>query len=108
MQLVLWKGFRTSMLKQLHDNPVGSHVGVSKILAKIHERFYWIHDVEEWYQRCDFCSARKSPRVKQRSLLQLYNVGEPMEHVALDVLGPLPETDQGNNYILIVMDYFSK
>ena len=40
-------------------------------------------------------------RVKQRSLLQLYNVGEPMERVAIDVLGPLP-------YILIAMDYFSK
>ena len=108
MQLVLWKGFRTSMLKQLHDNPVGSHVGVSKILAKIHERFYWIHDVEEWYQRCDFCSARKSPRVKQRSPLQLDNVGVPMERVAIHVLGPLPETDQGNKYILIAMDHFSK
>lgn len=31
-----------------------------------------------------------------------------MERVATDALGPLPETDQGNNYILIVMDYFSK
>ena len=31
-----------------------------------------------------------------------------MEHVALDVLGPLPETNQGNKYILIAMDYFSR
>jgi len=31
-----------------------------------------------------------------------------MERVAIDVLGPLPETNQGNKYILIAMDYFSK
>jgi len=31
-----------------------------------------------------------------------------MEPVAIDVLGSLPETDQGNKYILIVMDFFSK
>ena len=31
-----------------------------------------------------------------------------MECVAIDVLGPRPETDQGNKYILIAMDYFSK
>ena len=31
-----------------------------------------------------------------------------MERVAIDVLGPLPETDQGNKYILIAMGYFSK
>ena len=31
-----------------------------------------------------------------------------MERVAIDILGPLPETYQGNKYILIAMDYFSK
>ena len=46
--------------------------------------------------------------MKTRSPLQLYNVREPMERVAIDVLGPLPETDSGNKYILIAMDYFSK
>ena len=51
-QLVLPKGHRTSVLKQLHDNPVGGHLGVSKTLAEVCERFYWIHcrrDVEEWW-----------------------------------------------------------
>lgn len=33
-------------------------------------------------------------------MLQLYNVGEPMECVALDVLGPLPERESRNKYIL--------
>ena len=46
--------------------------------------------------------------MKTRSPLQLYNVGKPMEHVAIDVLGPLPETESRNKYILIAMDYFSK
>lgn len=31
-----------------------------------------------------------------------------MERVAIDILGPLPETGRGNKYILIAMDYFSK
>ena len=31
-----------------------------------------------------------------------------MEHVAIDILGPLPETERGNKHILIAMDYFSK
>lgn len=31
-----------------------------------------------------------------------------MKRVAIDVLGPLLETDQGNKYIFIAMDYFSK
>lgn len=31
-----------------------------------------------------------------------------MEHVTIDVLGTLPETESRNKYILIAMDYFSK
>lgn len=31
-----------------------------------------------------------------------------MERVAIDVLGPLPKTGSGNQYILIAQDYFTK
>ena len=31
-----------------------------------------------------------------------------MERIATDVLGPLPKTDSGNEYILIAQDYFTK
>ena len=31
-----------------------------------------------------------------------------MERVAMDILDPLPETDVGNKYILVVGDYFTK
>ena len=37
-----------------------------------------------------------------------YNTGSPMERIAIDVLGPLPITETGNKYILIVADYFTK
>ena len=40
--------------------------------------------------------------------MRTYNVGAPLERVALDVLGPLPDSDRGNKYILIIGDYFSK
>ena len=65
-QLVLPKGLGTSVLKQLHDNHVGGHIGVSKTLPKVRERLYCIHcrcDVEEWRQRSDLCAVRKGPKV---------------------------------------------
>ena len=31
-----------------------------------------------------------------------------MERVAIDIIGPLPETEQGNRYLLVAMDYFTK
>ena len=48
------------------------------------------------------------PRKKNRAPMKTYNVGAPMEIVALDVLGPLPESEQGNRHILVIADYFTK
>lgn len=31
-----------------------------------------------------------------------------MDRLATDLLGPLPETPQGNKYILVVTDHFTK
>jgi transposase InsO family protein len=31
-----------------------------------------------------------------------------MERMAIDILGPLPETENGNRYILVLGEYFSK
>ena len=28
--------------------------------------------------------------------------------VAVDILGPLPESEEGNNYVLVAADYFTK
>jgi hypothetical protein len=37
-----------------------------------------------------------------------YNVGAPFERVAVDIAWPFPETDRGNRYFLVAMDYFTK
>ena len=36
-----------------------------------------------------------------------YNVGAPAERVAMDILGPLPESESGNKYLLVA-HYFTK
>jgi hypothetical protein len=37
-----------------------------------------------------------------------YNVGAPFERIAIDVAVPFPLSSQGNRYLLIAMDYFTK
>lgn len=37
-----------------------------------------------------------------------YIVSSPFERVAVDIVRPLPTTTQGNRYMLVIMDYFSK
>ena len=40
--------------------------------------------------------------------MRRYDVGLPMEEVAIDLMGPFPESDSGNRYVLVVVDSFSK
>ena len=35
-------------------------------------------------------------------------VGAPLDRLSTDIMGPLPETQRHNRYILIVVDYFTK
>ena len=35
-------------------------------------------------------------------------VGYPIQVVAVDLMGPLPETADGNKYALVAVDYFTR
>ena len=111
LQLVLPESLRGLALNQLHDQASSGHLGIRRTLARMRSRFYWVgckSDVIVWCQSCEVCQRRKSPVRKFRGPMQQYNVGAPLERVALDILGPLPETYNGNRYILVISDYFSR
>ncbi len=57
---------------------------------------------------CQECNRSKKPVRTARYNLTSYHAGAPMERVHLDFLGPLPKTRQGNEYILVMVDQFSK
>ena len=51
--------------------------------------------------------AKPCPRQK-RAQLGRVPAAAPLEHIALDIMGPLPQIDNGNMYIFVLADYFSK
>lgn len=111
LQLILPSSRVGSVLGELHNSPSGGHFGILKTLSKVRERFFWDKsrsDVENWCKTCDDCVARKGPKTRTHGKLRRYNVGANFERIAIDVLGPLPRTEQGNRYIVVVVDYFSK
>ena len=87
------------------------HLSVNKTLERVKDRFYWpgcTKNVNDWCQECDLCASRERPTRTPRAPLRTYKVGAPLERVALDILRPLPDSDRGNKYNLIIGDYFSK
>ena len=112
LQLVLPIDLVSIVLKQLHDHVAsGGHLGPEKTLSKVRVRFYWVgqrKDIERWCQTCTKCASRKSPIPTRRAPLSLVPCSFPFQRVAMDILGPLPQTPRSNRYILVISDYFSK
>jgi transposase InsO family protein len=65
-------------------------------------------DVEETVRQCNSCPKNRVQERKRVSLLKLFPATEPLEFVAIDILGPLPKTVHGNRYLLVITDRFSK
>ena len=110
LQLITPKLVRDKILYQLHSARAGGHLGVKRTLMKIRQRFFWPRckrDVERWCQQCDAC-ARVKPGPGYRAKLHQVPVRNKLDRVAIDILGELPETEQGNKYIVVISDYFTK
>ena len=110
-QLVVPTVYRPDVLRELHDAVTAGHLGVNKTLSRVRERFYWPGvglSVKDWCRKCHQCCARKRPPKSFKAPMKIYNVGAPMERIALDIMGPLPLSENGNKYVLVIGDYFTK
>lgn len=108
-KIVLPKTLHESILKSIHNENTGGHLGEKKTYLKVKDRFYWSGmkaTVEMYCRSCVQCSRHAPSTTK--APLQKYLVGFPMQRVAMDLTGPLPLTHRRNRYVLVCMDYFSK
>ena len=110
-QLVTPWPLRKKIMKFVHNKKLAGHLGVTKTLHNVRQRFYWPghkQDVIRWCQRCNVCATRKPRTGPKKAPLHQSPVGDRMERVAMDILGPLPTTENGNQYVCVLSDYFTK
>jgi transposase InsO family protein len=102
---------RPEVLFECHDSILSGHLGCKKTIEKIRQRYYWFgmkEDVHLHIKQCDVCGADKKPHKTPRAPMGTLVTGAPMDVVATDYLGPFPVSEQGNRYILVLTDHFSK
>lgn len=110
-QIVVPRPLRLEVLRQCHDHPLAGHMGVRPTLSRIREMYWWPslrRDCEEYLKGCVSCHQR-SPYGKTKATLQELPAAErPFDFVAIDVVGPLPRAENGDRYILSILDHFSR
>ena len=94
-----------------HDLPLSGHMGIAKTLSRIKLSFIWygiFKDVELFVKLCGVCNKNKKATVRPKAPLGQYHVGSPMERVNIDILGPFTPSAKGNQYVLMIVDHFTK
>ncbi|XP_076057230.1 uncharacterized protein LOC143034764 [Oratosquilla oratoria] len=112
-QVMLPRVYRKEVLRLGHDSPLSGHLGVRKTLDLIWQHFYWPgirRDVAQHCRTCHTCQLVGKPNqpVPVAPLKPIPVGEEPFAKVIVDIVGPLPKTARGHEYILTLMDTFSR
>ena len=110
LQVMIPESVKRVVLEQLHCSQFGGgHMGFDKTYQKIRERYFWpnmYRDTHQFVSRCDLCNERKRKQ-KSNPILSMPIPNYPFEIIGIDTCGPFTETENGNVYVLTVIDHFS-
>ena len=111
-QLVLPLQCRSTVLKLAHDVPAAGHLGINKTKDRVLQRYYWpgvFQDVANHCRTCEVCQKAQGKRYGARAeMIPLPLIEKPFQRIAMDIVGPLPRSNNGNRYILTICDYATR
>lgn len=93
-----------------HPKSVG-HPGVTKMFRSMRKYYFWrnmYRAIEDTVRGCEHCARNNVQERTRVNHMKLFPANEPLEFVAIDILGPLPKTAHGNRFLLVISDRFSK
>jgi hypothetical protein len=96
--------FRFCIFEDLHDI---SHPGCKSTMKIIKDRFVWPRmekDIKQWCSECDSCQRAKIHRHTKSSRVQFQEPTDRFHTVHIDIVGPLPTSHEGYNYVLTMID----
>ncbi|GET54049.1 DDE-type integrase/transposase/recombinase [Rhizophagus irregularis DAOM 181602=DAOM 197198] len=97
------------IMYMMHDHELSAHFGIQATYEKVKEKYWWKNmkrDIEKYVKSCDNCQRRNNPQGLNE--LHPIEVKEPFHMIGIDVIGPLPRTEEGNKYIVVAIDFFTK
>ena len=98
-----------SVLNNAHDIV---HHGSGKMQQTIMEEYWWPgirKEIQTWCRTCKGCQSVKKPKNKHnKGTLNLFPATRPFQQISIDIVGPLPETEDGYKYLVTMMDKYSR
>jgi len=111
-KLVLPRKYRAAAFEECHASPTAAHLGIDKTYHRLSELYHWPgmrRDTLLYVSSCKVCAAHKADNKLPAGIMGVTKkVCYPFQMLAIDFLGPLPRSSSGNQYLLVVVDVFSK
>ena len=87
------------------------HEGYYKTYQRLRKSYYWndmVNDIKRIITKCEKCQLNRPQPYPEPTEDIPTEVEGPFTHLGLDIIGPLVKTRNNNQYILVVVDYFTK
>jgi RNase H-like domain found in reverse transcriptase/Reverse transcriptase (RNA-dependent DNA polymerase)/Integrase zinc binding domain len=105
------KCLHEDIIREHHDSVAVGHPGRYKTQELITRNYWWPYiqsDIRKYVDGCETCQRTKMHRQKPKNPLHMNEIpSRPWEHISVDLIRELPES-QGFNTILVIVDQFSK
>ena len=111
VQIVLPETLRPRVLSLSHHSLLAGHPGQTRLYNTLRRTYYWPHmaaDAFATVRNCQRCARNRIKLRKKTNFLKLFPATKPLDSLAMDILGPLPKTKKGNEYLLVICCRFSK
>jgi hypothetical protein len=99
------------LIWEAHYSRVAGHFGMEKNVVILQKHFYWTkprHNFSKYIISCTSCAFSK-PSIKKKGVYTPLPIPEkPWESISMDYMSGLSTTKQGNDYVFVVVDRFSK
>ena len=99
------------IINQFHNSNVGHH-GVERTMQKLQSSGKnWTNmrqHVRTYIARCACCQmmSQVAPQIRANPFTLSHS--KPMHSLAIDTIGPLPEDEKGNKFLIAIIDIFSR
>jgi transposase InsO family protein/predicted RNA methylase len=98
------------VMRYFHEHCFAQHQGRDALNDSLKQKFHWkgmYNDVAEFVASCELCQMTKSGRHRPTGPRQHYHATQSFEEIHIDLVGPLPVTQNENKYVLTIMDRFT-
>ncbi|GAQ83945.1 hypothetical protein KFL_001690230, partial [Klebsormidium nitens] len=100
---------REALIRDVHEKC--GHFGVKKTGSLLSPHYWWVGlaaDVQRVVRRCEACDRVRAAFNAVNPVLQPLPIKGLFYRWGLDFAGPLPKSSRGNQFVLVMVEHFSK